>query len=84
MERIQEDCEGVCIEIDDILVHGKDNVEHDEHLEKVLRKLEDTGITLNVNKLVRKKLGYLVNSKGIKADPKKVCAIFKMSSPSNV
>ncbi|KAL8567037.1 hypothetical protein ACOMHN_027466 [Nucella lapillus] len=35
---------------DDIIVHGKDAAEHDTRLNKVLQKLEDSGMTLNPDK----------------------------------
>jgi hypothetical protein len=39
---------------DDIIVFGKNEEEHDEALHRVLRRLEDDGLTLNVNKSVFK------------------------------
>jgi hypothetical protein len=73
---ILKDCEGVCIEIDDILVHGKDTKEHDERLKKVLQKLEEANVTLNGDKCEFSKpevhyLGHVINATGISADPKK-------------
>ena len=76
LEMILKDCEGVCIEIDDILVHGKDTKEHDERLKKVLQKLEEANVTLNGDKCDFSKpevhyLGHVINATGISADPKK-------------
>ncbi len=83
-----KDCEGVCIEIDDILVHGKDTKEHDERLKKVLQKLEEANVTLNGDKCEFSKpevhyLGHVINATGISADPEKVRAITEMSSPNS-
>jgi hypothetical protein len=74
---ILKDCEGVCIDIDDILVHGKDTKEHDERLKKVLQKLEEANVTLNGDKCEFSKpevhyLGHVINATGISADPKKI------------
>jgi hypothetical protein len=76
LEMILKDCEGVCIDIDDILVHGKDTKEHDERLKKVLQKLEEANVTLNGDKCEFSKpevhyLGHVINATGISADPKK-------------
>ena len=89
LEMILQDCEGVCVEIDDILVHGKDKQEHDARLKTVLQKLEEANVTLNSEKCEFSKteihyLGHLINGKGISADPEKVRAIIEMSSPSSI
>ncbi|CAB3981207.1 Retrovirus-related Pol poly from transposon opus [Paramuricea clavata] len=89
LEMVLKDCEGVCIEIDDILVHGKDTKEHDERLKKVLQKLEEANVTLNGDKCEFSKpevhcLGHVINATGISADPEKVCAITEMSSPNSI
>ncbi|KAL9986789.1 hypothetical protein ACROYT_G000985 [Oculina patagonica] len=41
---------GVECNIDDVLVHGKDQQEHDEKLEAVLKLLVEAGVTLNLDK----------------------------------
>lgn len=89
LEMILKDCEGVCIEIDDILVHGKGIKEHDERLKKVLQKLEAANVTLNSDKCEFSKpevhyLGHVINATGISADPEKVRAITEMSSPNSI
>ena len=47
MAETLEGIEGVICHMDDVLVHGKDQNLHDAHLEAVLQKLKETGITLN-------------------------------------
>ena len=42
---------GVLCLMDDVLVFGKDQAEHDDRLEKVLKRIESAGVTLNPNKL---------------------------------
>jgi hypothetical protein len=37
----------VCVYIDDILVTDRDDQEHLEHLEEVLRRLKEAGLRLN-------------------------------------
>ena len=34
--------------IDDVLIHGKDETEHDQRLEAVLKRLVEAGLTLNL------------------------------------
>ena len=75
--------------MDDILVFGKDKTEHDQHLEAVLRRIEEAGATLNSNKCEFGKksltfLGHVIDEDGIRADPAKTEAIKKMSPPTSV
>ncbi|KAL8596528.1 hypothetical protein ACOMHN_041590 [Nucella lapillus] len=62
---------------DDIIVHGKDAAEHDTRLNKVLQKLEDSGMTLNPDKcnfgMNRLEfMGFVLNQEGISPAPSKV------------
>ena len=52
MNEILADTEGAVCLIDDILVYGKSQLEHDQHLLAVLKKLNDAGLTLNKEKCV--------------------------------
>ena len=75
--------------MDDILVYGKSQEEHDKHLTAVLHKVAAAGITLNLEKCEFsckeiKFLGQLVDKQGIRADPNKVKAIQQMKEPKNV
>ena len=73
--------------IDDVLVHGKDQHQHDERLEAVLKRLLEAGITLNLDKCVFstkqvKFLGHVISSNGIEVDPDKVKAIADLPAPT--
>ena len=75
--------------MDDILVHGKTQKEHDERLEAVLTRLIRARITLNPEKceFSRKQLkfaGHSLSAQGIGPDPDKTAAIEKMERPQNV
>ena len=68
------DIDGGEVQIDDVLVHGKDQAQHDNRLNQVLNGLAESKITLNkvkcefsVSKV--KVLGHIVSSEGIAADP---------------
>ena len=62
----------------------------DEHLRKVLRRLEGAHLTLNKEKCLFSKnkmefLGQVVDgNSGVQPDPEKVAAIVDMPTPSNI
>ena len=66
--------------MDDVLVHGESQVQHDDRLVKVLRRLKECGLTLNSDKCKFSQskvrfLGHIVGSEGIHPDPQKIKAI---------
>ena len=74
--------------IDDILVHGSTQEEHDQRLKAVLECIKKAGVTLNREKCEFSKssvrfLGQLVDGTGIQPDPDKVKAIQKMKEPTS-
>ena len=75
----------VCL-MDDILVHGTTREEHDDRLRQVLQRLSDIGLTLNSEKctFAQPSVKYLIDGRGITADPDKVSAIAKFATPTNV
>ena len=89
MSQILEGSEGHISIIDDMLVHGKTQEEHDRRLKAVLKKLDGAGATLNAEKyeFSKKKVkfaGYVLNEEGIKSDPEKTESIQDMDTPQNV
>ena len=83
------DIDGVEVQIDDVLVHSKDQAQHNNRLNQVLNRLAQSKITLNkvkcefsVSKV--KVLGHIVSSEGIAADPEKIEAIRNLATPRNV
>ena len=50
--KIIGDCKVIIVYVDDILVMGDSQEEHDENLKSVLNRIEQAGITLNKNKCV--------------------------------
>ena len=78
----------VCL-INDVLVYGNTEEQHDQRLKAVLSKIRKAGLTLSREKCVFgvtqiSFLGQSVNSDGIKPDPRKVQAIREIKSPNNV
>ena len=60
--------------IDDILIYGKDLLEHNERLTSTLKAIQQAGLTLNHEKYQFYKsslsfLGHIVNSQSISPDP---------------
>lgn len=89
MAEITEGLEGVVCHIDDLLVWGQDQREHDARLHAVLQRLEKGGITLNVDKCELSKsevvfLGHIIAAAGISPDPRKTEAVREMKEPTNV
>ena len=86
---ILEGVDGVTCLIDNVLVVGKDEVEHDARLTRALQRIEDAGVTLNKEKCAFKKpsvkfLGQIISKDGIQADPEKTQAIREMEVPQSV
>ena len=88
MNQILLGLEGAECNIDDVLVHGKDQQQHDERLEAVLKRLLEAGVTLNLDKCVFstkqvKFLGHVISSNGIEVDPDKLKAIPNLPPPTH-
>ena len=84
-----EGLEGVICLMDDILVHGSNQQEHDKRLLATLERLRKCHITLNREKCEFSKtsikfLGHVIDREGIKPDPEKVQAICEMSEPKSL
>jgi len=89
MSRILEGLEGVECNIDDVLVHAPTRELHDDRLEKVLERLANAGVTLNIDKCTFRVpkitfLGNVVSANGIEVDPEKVAAVVNLPAPKNV
>ena len=89
MSDILEGIEGAEYQVDDVVVHGCDRVQHDERLYAVLKRLAEANVTLNLTKCEFsvskvKVLGQFVSAEGISADPQKIEAIRDLLTPKNV
>ena len=89
MQDLLQNHEGVEVIIDDILVHGKTQAQHDARLKKVLETVNASGLTLNYQKCQFRKrelnyFGHLIGAGGIKPDPDKVRALRDMPAPGKV
>ncbi|XP_055615101.1 uncharacterized protein K02A2.6-like [Toxorhynchites rutilus septentrionalis] len=80
---------GTCGYLDDILVGGRTEEEHDNNLKQVLRRLEEYGFTVRIEKCSFrmpevKYLGQILDGNGIKPDPNKTSAIATMPAPHDI
>ena len=89
MEQILAECNGIVIYLDDILVFGHTQAEHDQRLEAVRAALKANNVTIHPTKSIfnQKELGFLghqISSEGLGPDPKKIEALEHMDDPCNV
>ena len=75
--------------LDDILIYSEDPLEHQEHVQKVLQRLQDAGLQVDIKKCefgVRKTkyLGFIISTDGIEVDPKKVSTVRNWKAPTIV
>ena len=80
MNEILDGLKGVCVYMDDMLVHGESMEAHNENLKAVMSRLNEVCLRLNPEKYVYRQselkfLGHIFSKDGIKADPDKVSAI---------
>ena len=73
---------------DDIYVGGVDNEDHDRHLDQLLRRLQENGLTINLPKCQFRVptmlfFGHVFSENGLSPDPKKVEALQRVAPPTN-
>ena len=89
MDKELSGIEGVKCCMDDILVIGRDQAEHDQQLKQVLDRLAERKLTLNLEKCLFSQtrlqcLGQIIDSEGIRKDPSKVKAITDIAEPQDI
>ena len=75
--------------MDDVLIFGLNQAEHDVRLANVLIRIQEAGVTFSASKCefsvpTTKFLGHVIDAKGIRADPGKLAAIRDLEHPTNV
>ena len=75
--------------MDDVLVYGTTQEEHNECLRKLLETIQESGMTLNAEKyeFSRKRvkfLGHIIDGKGISPVPGKIQGIIETAIPHDV
>lgn len=87
-EEMLSPCKNCTNYLDDIIVYGTNEGEHDRCLQNVLEVLKDNNVCLNEAKCIRKTrevyfLGHKLSAKGIDADSSKVQTIMEFRAPAN-
>ena len=75
--------------LDDILIYSSNELEHWEHVQKVLQRLREAGLQADIKKSEfgvkrTKYLGFIVSSDGIQTDPEKTSVIRSWDLPRTV
>ena len=89
MQRILEGLDGVECQVDDILVFGETQEQHDKRLIAVLERLADANVTLNLEKCKFSTdkvefMGHVIGKDGMQIDPTKVEAVTQMGEPTDI
>ena len=75
--------------LDDILIYSDNELEHQEHVRKVLQRLREAGLQADIKKCEfavkrTKFLGFIITTDGIEVDPEKIEAIRSWKEPTTV
>ena len=86
MSEMFGDIEDVEVVVDDLLIWGTTEEQHDSRLENVLQRARQRNLKLNKDKSQIKQkevryLGHIIGEDGIKPDPRKVTAVTEMKPP---
>lgn len=78
----------MCSYLDDLVIYGHNEVEHDVSLRAVLKRLDEFNVRINPKKCVFKQnsipyLGYILCSEGIKPDNSRFDPVVKTKSPTS-
>ena len=89
MNQILEGQPGAKCLVDDSIVFGATQAEHDANLIATLERFQEANATLNPEKCEFNKksisiLGHIVDKDGVRADPSKTSAIFNMPAPQSI
>ena len=88
MSELFADVEGVKVIVDDLLVWGKDDEEHDARRKQVLTRAREVNLEFNTEKCKIKQgdvpfVGHVLRKEGLKPDPEKIRAVKEMKPPEN-
>ena len=81
--------DGVLIYMDDVIVFGRNQCEHDKNLNDVMNIIKNAGLKLNRDKCEFSQnkvefLGHIISKNGIELNPNKIEAINNLKIPTNV
>ena len=86
--QVTKGCEGALNIADDLIVYGRNQTEHDDNLFRVLRRLEEKGLTVGLPKCSFRQpqiefFGLRLSDRGVEPTTSKVKAITDAPRPSN-
>ncbi|XP_061506314.1 uncharacterized protein K02A2.6-like [Anopheles gambiae] len=89
MDKMLIGLRGVSSYMDDIIIGGRNQKEHDDILNETLARIQDYGFTIRVEKCFFNEkqiryLGHIIDNQGIRPDPEKVKVITNLPAPSDV
>lgn len=89
MDKMLAGINGVSAYMDDVIVGGKTQEEHDIALEETLKRIQEYGFTIRSEKCAFNKpqiryLGHVIDSQGLRPDPSKIEAIKKLPPPKDI
>ncbi|XP_054287919.1 uncharacterized protein LOC129003646 [Macrosteles quadrilineatus] len=89
MFKLLNGIDGVLCHMDDILIHGRTQEEHDYRLTQVLDRLKKAKVVLNkekcsISQTSVKFLGNLIDCDGIKVDPDRIRALEELPPPKDI
>ena len=89
MTELLDGLPGVECFLDDIMVSGGSEEEHDKNLKSILDVIKKSGLKINEEKCVfRQKqiefLGHIIRAEGVRINPEEIRAILNMDRPSDV
>src|ERR1700733_11489485 len=75
--------------LDNILIYSENELEHEEHVKKVLQRLRDAGLQVDLKKCefsvtCTKYLGFIITTEGIEVDQEKISIIRDWKPPTTV
>ena len=88
MSEMFEDIDGVEVVVDDLLIWGTTEAQHDARLERVLQRAQQRNLKLNQdNSQIKLKqityIGHVLGEDGIQPDPGKISAVTRMNTPAS-
>lgn len=85
MSNILKDCKGVQFYLDDVIVYGSSQQEHDENLHTVLQKISQAGMKLNKKAVFSVQeltfLGHRLSAGGLAPLPSKIDVVLNFPAP---
>jgi hypothetical protein len=75
--------------LDDILIYSDNELEHEHHVKRVLERLRNAGLQVDLKKcefhVTRTKyLGFIISTDGIEVDPDKIAVVRDWKAPTTV